>query len=426
MLPKWIKYKLMIFLLVISYSLMRAQVKQINIDEAIESAVKSHPLNGHKSLLTDQSRLNIKYLEKKNLPNIDFNAQASLQSESINLEFPLPKFEPISLPLYRAQADIESNYLLYDGGIKKALINNEKLKSKIEQQDIETKLYQLKDNVVDIYYSIMLLEKQKDILDSSMLVLITQEKIVNTAINNGVALRSDLDKLEMEKIKLNQRKATIQNKIITLKVVLGDLTGLDLSKAQFTLPHSFVKSNIDWSNRPEFLLLRDKKELLEQSKSIIKSKKKPKVVLFAKTGVGYPNPFNFFDDNIAPFAIGGVKFMWNIWDWKKSSIEEQKLEIKKSLIDNQKSILDKNIKKQINKLVSEIEGIESNKHFDKELIKKQEIIIETIKNQYQNGIANISDYTKELNTKTIMEIQSAIHDLEEQKLKYKLKILLNK
>ena len=426
MLPKWIKYKLILFFIVMSYSMMKAQVKQLSIDEAIESAIKTHPLNGQKSLLADQSNLNIKYLEKKNLPDIDFNAQASLQSESIDLEFPLPKFEPISLPLYRAQTDIESNYLLYDGGIKKALINNEKLKSKIEQQDIETKLYQLKENVVDIYYSIMLLEKQKDILDSSMIVLITQEKIVNTAINNGVALRSDLDKLEMEKIKIKQKKATIQNKIITLKVVLGDLTGLDLSKAEFTIPLSLEKSKIDWSNRPEFLLLKDKKELLEQSKSIIKAKKKPKVVLFAKAGVGYPNPFNFFDDNIAPFAIGGVKFMWNIWDWKKSSIEGQKLELKKSLIDNQKAILDENIKKQINKLVSEIDGIESNKHFDEELIEKQEIIIETIKNQYLNGIANIGDYTKELNAKTIMEIQSAIHDLEEQKLKYKLKILLNK
>ncbi len=426
MLPKWIKNKLMLFLLLMSYSMISAQVKQISIDEAIESAIKTHPLNGQKNLLTDQSNLNIKYLKKKNLPDIDFNAQASLQSESIDLEFPLPNFEPISLPLYRAQADIESNYLIYDGGVKKALINNEKLKSKIEQQDIETKLYQLKGNVVDIYYSIMLLEKQKDILDSSMIVLTTQENIVQSAIKNGVALRSDLDKLAMEKIKINQRKALIQNKIITLKVVLGDLTGLDLSKAEFTLPLSFEKSNVDWSNRPEYILFKDKKELLEQSKSIIKAKKKPKVVLFAKAGVGYPNPFNFFDDNIAPYAIGGVKFMWNIWDWKKSSIEEQKLELKKLFIDNQKSILDENIKKQINKLVSEIEGIESNKHFDEELIEKQEIIIETIKNQYQNGIANISDYTKELNIKTIMEIQSAIHDLEEQKLKYKLKILLNK
>ncbi len=426
MLPKWIKNKLMLFLLLMSYSMISAQVKQISIDEAIESAIKTHPLNGQKNLLTDQSNLNIKYLKKKNLPDIDFNAQASLQSESIDLEFPLPNFEPISLPLYRAQADIESNYLLYDGGVKKALINNEKLKSKIEQQDIETKLYQLKGNVVDIYYSIMLLEKQKDILDSSMIVLTTQENIVQSAIKNGVALRSDLDKLAMEKIKINQRKALIQNKIITLKVVLGDLTGLDLSKAEFTLPLSFEKSNVDWSNRPEYILFKDKKELLEQGKSIIKAKKKPKVVLFAKVGVGYPNPFNFFDDNIAPYAIGGVKFMWNIWDWKKSSIEEQKLELKKSLIDNQKSILDENIKKQINKLISEIDGVESNKHFDEELIKKQEIIIETIKNQYQNGIANISDYTKELNTKTIMEIQRAIHDLEEQKLKYKLKILLNK
>jgi len=81
---------------------------------------------------------------------------------------------------------------------------------------------------------------------------------------------------------------------------------------------------------------------------------------------------------------------------------------------------------QANKLVSEIQGIEANEHFDKEIIEKQNTIINTIKNQYQNGVVKINDYIKEVSVKRIAEIKSAIHKLEKEKLKYKLKVLLNK
>ena len=425
MLPKWINFIIVLLIAFISIDLA-AQTNVFTIESALENAVNNHPLNGQKNLIADKTDLNIKSLRKKNLPNIDLNAQASLQSESIDLEFPLPKFEPITLPLYRAQTYLESNYLLYDGGIKKSLINNEKLKAKIGGQSIATELFKLKDKVVDVYFGILLLYRQKEILDSSMIVLNTQEKIVTTAINNGVALKSDLDKINLEKIKINQSKSAIDNKIKTLKVVLSDLTGTDINDKSLADVKNIKITNYDSSNRPEKLLFDYKKQLLSQSKDIISAKKKPKVILFAKAGVGYPNPFNFFDDNIAPYAIGGVKFVWNIYDWKKSSVEKQKLDIEQSFIDNQNAVLDNNIKMQANKLVSEIQGIEANEHFDKEIIEKQNTIINTIKNQYQNGVVKINDYIKEVNVKKIAEIKSAIHKLEKEKLKYKLKVLLNK
>jgi len=424
MLPKWIKIKIVLIFSLVSFNLM-AQNNLISIESLLESTLKNHPINGQKTLIIDKSNLNIKSLEKNNLPNIDLNAQVSLQSENIDLEFPIPNFEPISLPLYKAQANIESNYLIYDGGITKTLINNEKIKANISQQSISTELFKLKDKVVDIYFSILLLKKQVEIIDSSLMVFDTQEKIVTTAIENGVALKSDLDKLKLEKIKLNQGKAIIINKIKTLKILLSDLSGVDITKNDLSDVSSSITKNLNWSNRPEEVLFEYKKELFTQSKNIITAKKKPKVFLFAKAGIGYPNPFNFFDDNIAPYAIGGVKFILNIWDWKKSSIEKQKLELEKSFIENQKMILDDNIKMQANKLVSEINGIESNEHFDNEIIQKQSLIIKTIKNQYLNGIVKITDYISELNVKRVAEIKSIIHKLEKEKFKYKLKVLLN-
>ncbi len=46
--------------------------------------------------------------------------------------------------------------------------------------------------------------------------------------------------------------------------------------------------------------------------------------------------------------------------------------------------------------------------------------------QYKNGVASINVYLEEINKKSIAELNAIIHDIEPQKAKYKLNVLLNK
>lgn len=408
-----------------SYNGIDAQSGIITLDKAIEAAVKKQPLNKQKSMITDKTALQIEYLKKQQLPQINWTAQTSLQSENIDLEFPIPNIDPISLPLYKANTDISASYILYDGGINKLLQENEKLKGDLGQIGIETKLFGIKSKVVDVYYSILTLEKQKEILDSSFSILEIKSRTIKTAIDNGVALKSDLDKLELEKIKLEKSIATVQNNIETLRLVLSDLTGIELQDKTLTT-NDITEYKKDWTSRPEYRLFSANSKILEQSKDLIKAKNKPKVILFAGAGIGYPNPFNFFNDNISPYAIGGVKFVWNLFDWKKSSIEKQKLDIEKAIVENKKDIFDENMKIETDRIISQIQGLENNLHFDNEIIKKQNELIETIENQYKNGTATINDLLVELTKKRISEISSVIHNMKIENLKYKLKIILGK
>lgn len=423
MLPKRLNI-LFVFMIFVSINGI-GQNEILTIEQAIESAINKHPLNNQKAIIQNKYKLNIEGLNKKNLPDVNLTAQASLQSENISLDFPLPNLEPIELPLYKGQANLESSYMLYDGGIVNSLINNEKLKGDIEQQNVKVQLYNIKSKVIDIFFSLILLDEQKEILDSSLSVLNFQEKIVQSAIENGVRLRSDLDKLNIEKVKLERNISTLINNKNTLRGVMSDLTGLEIENKKLIKSKVELPNEVNWSNRPELGLLNNKRRLLKQSEELIVAKNKPKVVLFAKVGMGYPNPINFFDDNISPYAIGGVKFLWKIWDWEKSSIEKQKLKVEKSFVNNQEDIFNENMKIETNKLVSEIEGLNSNEYYDTEIINKQNTILKTVENQYKNGTITISDLLKEQNNKRTAEINASINKLKVEKLKYRLKVLLN-
>jgi outer membrane protein TolC len=431
MLPGIIKFnRIRVFVIVIfiinsQYNHLNSQSDILTLDKAIEAAVEKQPLNKQKSLISDKTALQIEYLKKQQLPQINLTAKATLQSENIDLEFPIPNVDPISLPLYKANTDIDASYSLYDGGLNKTLQKNEELKGDLAKISIETKLFSVKTRVVDLYYSILTLGKQKEILDSSLSILKVKSGKVKTAIDNGVALKSDMDKIELEKIKLKKNIATIQNNINTLRLLLSDITGIDM-KNKILSDNDIGDYEKNWSSRPEYKFFSMNSLILEQSKQLIVAKNKPKVILFARAGIGYPNPFNIFNDNIAPYAIGGIKFSWNFWDWKKSSIEEQKLDIEKFIVENKKEIFDENMKIETNKLYSQIEGLENNLHFDNEIIQKQNDLIRTVENQYKNGTATINDLLVELTKKRISEINAVIHTIKIEKLKYKLKIILGK
>jgi outer membrane protein TolC len=426
MLPNWLNRLILLFVFINSgQKFVQSQSQILTIDDAIEAAIKKNPANKQYNLIDESTNMQIEAIKKQNLPIVSWNSQISVQSENINLKFPIPNVDPISLPLYKAQSNLESNYLFYDGGISKELIENEKLKQEIGKQNITTQLYNIKNQVADIYYSIILIDRQKEILDSSLSFLNIRRKTLVSMVSNGVILGSDLDKMDMEIIKLEQNISSVKSRKKMLSSVLTNLTGIDIDKVILEPKTEIKIVNQYWGKRPEITLFSLKKDLLDANTNILDLKNKPKIVFFGKAGIGYPNPFNFFDENISPFAIGGINLIWNIWDWKRTIIDKQKIKIEKDIVDNQKSIFDENMKLETDRLLAEISGLEQNASFDRKIIENQNKIIAVTENQYKNGIATINIYLEEINKKNIAELNAVIHETELIKAKFRLKTLYN-
>lgn len=114
------------------FSLFRfgfAQGDLVTLQMALDSAVSNNPLSERPELLAQKLNLQKKRLSKHNLPDVNWITQATIQSENISLDIPIPSIEPVDLPLYNFNTYLESSYLVYDGDIKGKLIDNEKLKT---------------------------------------------------------------------------------------------------------------------------------------------------------------------------------------------------------------------------------------------------------------------------------------------------------
>ena len=116
------------------------QVAKITLADCYEKAQAYYPLYGQTALLEQANAIQLERIRKERLPEIAWNAQASLQSEVVSFPFqlPLPPGESaLNLPLYRIQTTADLNYTLYDGGLNEARQKIEKAQLSADRQQVQ-------------------------------------------------------------------------------------------------------------------------------------------------------------------------------------------------------------------------------------------------------------------------------------------------
>jgi outer membrane protein TolC len=193
---------------------------------------------------------------------------------------------PLPHDQYKLTLDI--NQVIYDGGAIKGAKDLEKADLKVNEMQTETDLYKIKAQVNSLYFNLMLIDRQKELLNTYLETLEKRVASLRSAAENGVALQSDIDIMESEKIRIGQQISENEIRKISLAKVLSDLTGLEIdTAARLVLP----AQKADFSNdilRPELQLLDLRKQQINAGLALTQSKRLPKAFGFATFGYGNP------------------------------------------------------------------------------------------------------------------------------------------
>ncbi len=176
----------------------------------------------------------IRSLEKNNLigeyyPKLNFTGQISYQSETIKIPISSPLFSIPEISKDQYYTAIELDQLLFDGF---AIANSRKVSdSKFIVNESNTKLesYKIKENIVQIYFGILILQRQKEINQNITADLLSRKKQFESMLANGVILKSALNQVDIELIK---RKRTWQNLKTTLVLYKTTLASLSQIKEE--------------------------------------------------------------------------------------------------------------------------------------------------------------------------------------------------
>ncbi|MGV8813822.1 MAG: TolC family protein [Gelidibacter sp.] len=386
----------------------------LTLQECYELATANYPLAKQSQLLDAQNKLEQEVISKAKLPQLNMDAQATYQSDVIEIPIPNTGIAPPNKDQYRATLSV--NQLIYNGGATDASLNLKSAQLKSKQKQIEVNLYQLKQKINQLYFSILLAQETDLLLKAKREQLQAKLQEVKSGITYGVLLPASDKILEAELLKLNQQFSEVESNKTAIIETLSQLIGQVLNTStifQNPLMETELKTDL---NRPELALFQLKKEEIESNEALIARQNSPKILGFATGGYGNPG-LNMLDNSFQSFYTVGVKFNWNVFDWNANKKQRESLSINKDIIDTETETFKLNTNIELNQQQKEIDKIERFIASDMEIINLRNEVLMAADSQLKNGVITSSAYITELTN---------LYEDENTLIKHKIQLQLAK
>ena len=388
------KRKILLLLLMPVYTM--AQQNTITLQKVNELAQQHYPLIKQKDLLKQTSGLTIENLGKNFLPQVSFNGQATYQSDVTSVSIPIPgiTINPPSKDQYKLLADVSQ--LVYDGGIIKEQKNLQQLNEAAEQQKIEVELYKVKERVNQLYLSVLYLDEQLKQVELVKTDLSTGLKKTEAMVNNGVAFRSNVNLLQAEILKAEQRTIELAASRKGILDVLALFTGETYNENTVLEKPAVIAVTIADIQRPELKLFSAQQQLFTSQYKLIDAKNRPKASVFWQGGYGRPG-LNFLKNDFAFFYTTGVRLNWSFGGLYTQKREKQIAGINQKTIEIQKETFLLNTNTTLKQQQSEIDKLQQLIDKDAAIIDLRVKVKEAAKAQLENGVITANDYLREVN-----------------------------
>jgi len=427
------------FLIFIVINVNTLAQRNLTLEECQRLAAENYPLIAQYNLIDAAKDFTLDNISSVYLPQIQLIGQATYQTEvtKIKLEPEIYKYiDDINkifnsnfsaetfigtMPKDQYKAYLEATQIIWDGGQTAAGKRAARAAAEVEKQKITVSMYAIKQKISDLYFGILQIDQQTKIIDLYYSDLKEIEKTVQSAVNNGVAMTSDLNLVRVEFLNLEQKKIELEAAKTACISVLSAFVHQKLSDSvNFEMPNNLETVAADIS-RPELTLIQRQRELFDAQKRTITAKNLPVFGLFVQGGYGRP-ALNMLDAAWQPYAIGGVQFRWNF-----SNLYNRKRDL--NLIDNNLKIL--NVQEETFRFNTnlEINNLRPDINKFKQLIEKDDQIVElraqvrkSSESKYRNGIYQMKDLIADSNAENLAKQTKSIHYIQYLKSLNDLKI----
>lgn len=379
----------------------------LTLNQCYKLVKENYPTAKQIDLLQQKSNFEIDAINKDKLPKLNLIAQGTYQNQVTYI--PNPTIEPVNNDQYRANLDV--NQLIYNGG---SIDANSKLKTaqtKTQQQQVEVNLYQLKSRINQIYFSILLLQEQNDLLISKQKQLISKIAEVKTGIKFGAILPASEKVLEAENLKVKQQLATILYDKKRLFENLSALTYTTISDNTILDKTAVNRNTSAENNRPELQFFQLQNDQIEASKNVISKTTIPKINVFGTAGYGNPG-LNMIDNSFQPIFLVGLRANWNVFDWNKTQSEKQALAVSADIVASEKEAFLLNNNMQLQDINNEIQKLETIIASDVEIINLREDVVKASDAQLKNGVITTSEYLIEFTNLYEAKTNQKIHEIQ--------------
>ncbi|MFP4368585.1 MAG: TolC family protein [Candidatus Kapaibacterium sp.] len=359
------------------------------IDQAIKHSALKNNFSGYE-IINDLESENTR---NNYLPGITLQGQAKYQGDVPQVPVNIPNINIPLPPNTQYMATLNLEQLIWDGGVSAVSADMAHIDKQIGYFSVSAGLYSIKENVLNLYFSAIMLDKNLKVLNSSLNELNERKKQVSALVEEGVILESELKEIKIKILQIEQSIRSLKADKSAVIKMLEIRTGLDnivIDSDNPAEPESdFIQEEL---NRPEIRQMEAQSGKMKQAGRLAYTEAMPKLSAYVQGGYGNPNPQNFFEDEPSTFYAAGINLQWKLWAWNLPAKKEQIMRVNSEIIENNK----KNLIESINmSIAKEKEAINSYRELiqkDIEIVRLREDIKNVKFSQLQNGVINSAEY----------------------------------
>ncbi|GHU87907.1 transporter [Bacteroidia bacterium] len=384
----------------------------MTIDYCQQKARENYPQIRQFGLIEQSKKYNLSNLSKTYLPQLSLNGQAGYQSDVVHFPLDIPGIDVPTIGKDQYKATIDLSQTIWDGGNTNSQKKIIRAGNEVEKQNVEIELYAIRTQVNRIFFGILTLDeqlKQLEILDKD---LRNSYNTANAMFENGTATLSDVDAIHVELLNNEQKKTELNSLRKAYLEMLSTLINEKISgQTPLEKPSEILVDTSSGILRPEITLFNKQRELYDAQESLIISKNRPRLSLFAQGGYGKPG-LNMLSDNFELFAIGGIRMTWNFGNLYTQSNEKKLIYINKNRVNIQEETFAFNTNLQLTQTYNEVLKAKELMRKDDEIISLRNRVKTASENKYENGVYTVNDLIRDINAEDQSRQAKILHEIQ--------------
>lgn len=403
-----------------------------SLEECQQAAERNYPLIRQYGLIAQTTELTVSNIRKGWLPQVSASAQATLQSDVVSWPEQMQSvYQQMGLDMrglrkdqYRVGIDVQQ--MVFDGGAISSQKNIAREQGKVQEAQNEVTMYQVRRRVNEMYFGLLLLDKQIQLNHDLQEVLAANERKLSSMYERGTAAKSDYQTVKAERLNVVQQVSSLQAQRNAVARMLSMFCGLevkDLEKPQAT--SSGMQSA---GQRPELKSIDAQLRLADAQEKALDAALMPKLSVFVQGYYGYPG-YNMFEDMMSHRwswnGLIGARLSWNIGALYTRKNDKAKIQLQRDMATTNRDVFLFNNQLEQIRQNEDIERYRRLMASDEEIIALRSSVRKAAESKLAHGIIDVNDLVREINNENAARLQMSVHEIEMLKEIYDLRFTTN-
>ena len=419
-------------LLIMAMLPMMAQAQ--TLDECQQAAERNYPLIRQYGLISKTTDLTVANISKGWLPQVSLSAQATYQSDVVAWPEQMQavyqqmgiSLEGLRKDQYKVGIDVQQT--VYDGGAISSQKEIARRKGELEEAQTDVSLYQVRKQVNEMYFGLLLLDRQMELNKDLLTLLTANEQKLASMVERGTAAVSDHQSVKAERLNAAQQAASLEAQRKTLCRLLSAFCGITVATPSMPSHQTYSTYQTHQSRRPELKAIDAQLHLADAQEKALNAALMPKLGVFAQGYYGYPG-MNMFEDMLrhrwSLNGLVGARLSWNIGALYTRRNDKAKIQLQRETAETGRDVF------LFNNRLEQVQQDENISRYqqlmadDAEIISLRTSVRKAAESKLAHGIIDVNDLVKELHNENTAKIQQSVHEIELLKEIYNLKYTTN-